>query len=90
MPTTYERVCCTEIGQLWQKVEEHGPETQKVVSLSVQVFGQFASMSGCWRRPITHTGSSKSHRKRVSYMFSVSSVLSHSEIDLLELFLPLI
>ena len=28
MPTTHESVCCTEIGQLWQKVKEQGPETQ--------------------------------------------------------------
>ena len=28
MPTTHERVCCTKIGQLWQKVEEQWPETQ--------------------------------------------------------------
>ena len=28
MPTTHESVCCTEIGQLWQKVEEQGPKTQ--------------------------------------------------------------
>ncbi|CAH3037621.1 unnamed protein product, partial [Pocillopora meandrina] len=29
------------------------------VSLSIQVFSQFASISGCWRRPSTRTGSSK-------------------------------
>ena len=28
MPTTHESVCCTKIGQLWQKVEEQWPETQ--------------------------------------------------------------
>ncbi|CAH3031142.1 unnamed protein product [Pocillopora meandrina] len=29
------------------------------VSLSIQVFSQFALISGCWKRPITRTGSSK-------------------------------
>ncbi|XP_022808192.1 P2X purinoceptor 7-like [Stylophora pistillata] len=28
MPTTHESVCCAEIGQVWQKVEEQRPETQ--------------------------------------------------------------
>ena len=28
MPTTHESVCCTKIGQLWQKVEEQWPEIQ--------------------------------------------------------------
>ena len=28
MLTSHESVCCTEIGQVWQKVEEQRPETQ--------------------------------------------------------------
>ena len=28
MLTTPESVCCMEIGQFWQKVEDQGPETQ--------------------------------------------------------------
>ena len=28
MPTTHESVCCAEIGQIWQKVEDQKPEVQ--------------------------------------------------------------
>jgi len=28
MPTAHESVCCAEIGQVWQKVEDQGPQIQ--------------------------------------------------------------
>ena len=62
MPTTRVSVCRSEIGQLWQKVEERGSETQISCISEYPGFSQFASISGCWRRPITRTGSSKAQR----------------------------
>ena len=28
MPTAHESVCCAEIGQVWQKVEDQRPDIQ--------------------------------------------------------------
>jgi len=28
MPIAHESVCCAEIGQVWQKVEDQGPQIQ--------------------------------------------------------------
>ena len=95
MPTTHESVCCTEIGQLWQKVEEQGPETQ-ISCITEHPGFQSICLDGCWRRPITRTGSSKAQiitqasKLNLLNVFCFICFILHFEIVLLELFLSLI
>ena len=69
MPTTRESVCCSEIGQLWQKVEERGSETQ--ISCITEYPGlvnlpRFLDAGDGLLRVQAAVRHRESHRKRVS------------------------
>ena len=59
MLTSHESVCCTEIGKCGKKWRNKGLKPSWVASQSIQVFSQPASISGCWRPPITRTDASR-------------------------------